>query len=203
VRTFEPDYTEPDLLQRVEARAFVTYYNGIEDRRRPAGVRIGRIDSSFSIQSGWVGDTNLITYNHANSIVNPDPNFGLFRSQSTDASIANRVMLPMVIYRQQVTNDTFPKVSGDVVQVSPLIERIPWSYNANLRTVTIADGLLRIHGEVYNDHSYYFLYVCDQQPMLLGARYRYFVVRFNEQREALDIIPAGEAELPLSPFNGP
>jgi hypothetical protein len=203
VRSFEPDYVDGNLLQRVEAKSFVTYYNGIEDRRRPAGVRIGQIDSSFSIQSGWVGDTNAITYNHANSIVNPDPNHGLFRSKSVEASLANRPVLPMVLYRQQVTNASFPKVSGDVVQVSPLIERIPWSYNASLRTVTIPDRLLRIHSEVYNDHSYYFLYVCDQQPLLLGARYRYFLVHFNDQREAADIIPAGEAELPLNPFNGP
>jgi hypothetical protein len=203
VRSFEPDYVDGDLLQRVEAKSFVTYYNGIEDRRRPAGVRIGEIDSSFSIHSGWVGDTNVITYNHANSIVNPDPHHGLFRSKSIEATLANRPVLPMVLYRQQVTNASFPKVSGDVVQVSPLIERIPWSYNANLRTVTIPDRLLRIHGETYNDHSYYFLYVCDQQPLLLGARYRYFIVHFNDQREAADIIPAGEAELPLNPFNGP
>ncbi len=203
VREFEPDYSDPDLLQRAQATAFVTYYNAIEDRRRPAGVRIGRLDNSFSLQSGWVGDTNLISYNHANSILNPDPHHGLFRSLSTDPARASRTILPMVVYRQQVTNASFPKVSGDIVQVSPLLERIPWSYNGQALTVTIPDRLLRIRQETYNDHTYYFLYLCDQQPLVLGARYRYSIVRFNDQREALDIIPAGEVELPLNPFGGP
>jgi hypothetical protein len=202
-REFEPDYATSDLEQRMQVTAFIDYNNALEDRRRPAGVRIGRLDSSFSIQAGRVGDTNAIVYNHANSIVNGDPHHGLFRSLSSDPARANRTILPMVIYRQQVTNNYFPKVSGDVVQVSPMIERIPYIYDSSQRLVTIPDPLLRIRTETYNDHTYHFLYVCDQQPLVLGARYHYFVVRFNDKREPEDIIPAGEAELPLQPFGGP
>ena len=57
-----------------------------------------------------------------------------------------RTLLPMVLYRQQVTNALFPKVSGDVVQVSPLIERLPWIYNPAARLVTIPDRLLALNG---------------------------------------------------------
>lgn len=203
VRYFEPPNSDFDLPNRIDAMAFVTYYNGLVSRFRPIGIRIGRVDNSFSIESGWVGDTNFIVYNSANSILNPDPHHGLFRSLASDPALGNRTILPLVIYRQQVTNASFPKVSGDVVQVSPLIERVPYIYNAAQKRVTIPDRLFRVNGETYNDHSYYFLYVCDQQPVLLGARYRYFIVRFNDQREAEDIIPAGEAELPLNPYNGP
>jgi hypothetical protein len=84
-----------------------------------------------------------------------------------------------------------------------MIERIPYIYDSSQRLVTIPDPLLRIRTETYNDHTYHFLYVCDQQPLVLGARYHYFVVRFNDKREPEDIIPAGEAELPLQPFGGP
>ena len=203
VRDFEPDNIDPDFTRRVQATAFVDYNYGLESHYRPIGVRIGRLNNSFSFQSGFLGDTNFIVYNAANSILIPDPHHGLFRSAFTDPALANRTLLPMVLYRQQVTNAVFPKVSGDLVQVSPLIERIPWIYTAAARTVTIPDRLLTLHGETVNDHSYYFLYLLDQQPVLLGARYRYFIVRFNAQREAEDIIPAGEAELPLNPSNGP
>ena len=78
----------------------------------------------------------------------------------------------------------------------PLIERLPWIYNPAGRLVTIPDRLFALNGETYNDHSYYLLYLLDQQPAVLGARYRYFIVRFNSKREPEDIIPAGEAELP-------
>lgn len=203
VRDFEPPNAGSELPRRVAATAFVNYYGQIEDHRRPAGVRIGALDSSFSIHSGWVGDPDLIEYNHANSILNPDPHHGLFRSESPDPSRAGRTLLPMVLYRQQVTNAAFPKVSGDTVQVSPLIERLPWSYSTANRMVTIRDRLLRLRSETYDDHSLYSLYVCDQQPLVLGARYRYYIVRFNDQREPLDIVPAGEVELPLEPYGEP
>ncbi len=43
----------------------------------------------------------------------------------------------------------------------------------------------------------FYMYLRDQQPVLLGARYRYFVVRFKANREVDYIIPAGEVEIPL------
>jgi hypothetical protein len=46
------------------------------------------------------------------------------------------------------------------------------------------------------------LYLRDQQPVIAGARYAYYIVRFNAKREVQEIIPAGEVELPLNPFNG-
>lgn len=197
-RDFEPNDPAADLSPRVMARAFIDGNFAIQSRFRPIGVRIGRLDNSFSFQSGFIGDTNFVSYNAANSIVNPDPHHGLFRSASTDPSRAGRTLLPCVLYRQQVTNANFPKVSGDVVQVSPLIERLPWIYNPAARQVTMPDRLLGLSGETYNDHSYYLLYLLDQQPVVLGARYRYFVVRFNSKREPEDIIPAGEAEMPVN-----
>jgi hypothetical protein len=65
------------------------------------------------------------------------------------------------------------------------------------------DRLLRVYYESKNDRSFYSLYLCDQQPVVLGARYRYSLVRFNDRREPAEIIPAGEAELPLQPDGEP
>lgn len=191
----------PDFWPRVAATAFLDFQGAHEDKLRPVGIRIGRIDNSLNPTPN-IGTTNFIFYNGANSILNPDPHMGLFRSKSRDASRANEPLLPLVIYRQQVTNALFPRVSGDVVQVSPMIERIPWISISGGRTVIIPDRLFVLRGETYNDHSYYLLYVRDQQPVLAGARYAYFVVRFDRQREVQEIIPAGEIELPLNPLNG-
>ncbi len=191
----------PDFYPRVAATLFLDGNFAYEDRYRPVGIRIGRFDNSLGFSGQTVGTTNFIVYNTANSIVNPDPNFSVFRSNSRDASRANQSLLPIVIYRQQLTNALFPKVSGDVVQVSPMIERIPWIYatiNVDIPVVIIPDRLLAMRGETYNDHSYYMLYVRDQQPVIAGARYTYFVVRFNAKREVQEIIPAGEVELPLN-----
>lgn len=194
-----------DYFPRVAATAFLTYYNAHEDKYRPVGIRIGEFPHSFGFGGSTVGTTNFIIYNTANSIANSDPNLAVFRSKSPDASRANQILLPIVVYRQQVTNTLFPKVSGDVVQVSPLIERIPWLQSDLIRDfhlVVIPDRLLAMREETYNDHSHYMLYLRDQQPVIAGARYAYYVMRFNAQREVQEIIPAGEIELPLNPFNG-
>jgi hypothetical protein len=199
------DGEQPDFFPRVSATAFLTYYNAHEDKYRPVGIRIGWLDSSFNFSGPTVGTTNFITYSYRNSIVNPDPHLHLFRSNSRDASRANQPLLPIVIYRQQVTNALFPRVSGDIVQVSPLIERIPWiayALNVDIPIIVIPDRLIAMRGETYNDHSYYMLYVRDQQPVIAGARYAYYVARFDAKREMQEIIPAGEVELPLNPFGG-
>ncbi|HEY9508944.1 MAG TPA: hypothetical protein VIV82_03700, partial [Verrucomicrobiae bacterium] len=84
-------------------------------------------------------------------------------------------------------------------------ERIPWivtDFSRDFKIIIIPDRLLAMREETYNDHSYYMLYLRDQQPVIAGARYAYYVMRFNAQREVQEIIPAGEIELPLNPFNG-
>ena len=105
-------------------------------------------------------------------------------------------LLPIVVYREQLTNSLFPRVSGDIVQVTPLIERIPWRIDAN-QVVTIPDRLFAGFTEYHAPLYHYYFYVRDLQPVQLGAKYRYFVVRFNDQREIQEIIPAGDVELPL------
>ena len=128
-----------------------------------------------------------------------DPNDHIFFRHSSDPARNGEPILPVVAYRQQVTNAFFPKVSGDVAQVSPMIERIPWQ-TPDQFTIVIPDRLLATRFEfgpgLPNGITY--LYLRDQQPVLIGARYRYFVVRFKTNREVDYIIPAGEVEIPLN-----
>lgn len=202
IRQFEPN-TGLDFEPRVKAAVFVNFNGGLYDRRYPVGVRIGQLNNSLFFRSpntyfeSNVGTNTYIRYSGFSTIVRPDPHHALFHSRSAEPSLKGQAVLPMVLYRQQVTNALFPKVSGDVTQVSPLIERIPWTIDAN-QDVTIPDRLFAMNGETYYDQTYSFLYVRDQQPVQLGARYSYFILRFNAKHEVQEIIPAGEVELPVN-----
>ena len=83
-----------------------------------------------------------------------------------------------------------------------MIERLPWStFNllGDFFTVVIADRLIATQFELTRElpNGAFYMYLRDQQPVLLGARYRYFAVRFKANREVDYIIPAGEVEIPL------
>jgi hypothetical protein len=44
-----------------------------------------------------------------------------------------------------------------------------------------------------------FLYLRDQQPVMLGASYHYYVIRLNAQREVAETIDAGIVQIPAHP----
>lgn len=186
---------------RVKAVVFTNLQTGrLDDRRYPIGIRIGQLPNLLdAIQS--VGTTNY-TYYYRNPSVSSDPNSHVFKRQTANPERSGELLLPIVVYRQQVTNAFFPKVSGDVAQVSPMIERLPWStfnFLGDNFTVFIMDRLIATQFEFDRGlpNGAYYMYLRDQQPVLLGARYRYFVVRFKANREVDYIIPAGEVEIPL------
>jgi hypothetical protein len=201
-----PGVTPPPVFPRIVARVFYDSDGVAPNPRYPVGVRIGEL--GIPSAQGVIGSptrnaltdyTGLyIQYSAASTgrifLIQPDPNGGVFRSIGT--AHPGQSILPIVVYREQLTNSLFPHVSGDVIQVSPLIERIPWFMDAN-RMVTIPDwlfaGLNEYDGQLYH----YYFYLRDLQPVQLGAAYRYFVVRFDDKREIQEIIPAGDVELPL------
>jgi hypothetical protein len=197
-----PGDTPPPFSPRVVAEVFYDSDGVAPNPRYPVGVRIGQLNRNGLPNDNALTDhtDEYLTYQSGgfNSGGTPaDPNIGVFRSRGP--SRLGQSLFPIVLYRQQMTNSLFPRVSGPVMQVSPLIERIPWTINPNLQ-VTIPDRLFAGY-TTYDpiDQTYvYFLYLRDLQPVQLGARYRYFVVRFNAKREVQDIIPAGEVELPLN-----
>jgi hypothetical protein len=94
-------------------------------------------------------------------------------------------------------NAAFPRVSGDLVQVSPLIDRIPWKQeppDRSFKIIYIPDRLFAIRDEQANGVFRGTIYLRDQQPVVRGARYRYFLVRFLPNGEVDQIIQAGEVE---------
>lgn len=99
-------------------------------------------------------------------------------------------LLDFALYRYEVPTDEWPEVSGDVYQVSPLIEGIAASeidfqgqpayaiHDPHVFIVPVESGAPEFH-----------LWVKDTQPVVLGASYRYLVVRFDEGGEIAQVIP--------------
>ena len=184
---------------RVQAVVFTNETGHLADTRYPVGIRIGELAQRFDAADN-IGTTNLLKYYQAGWPSGYDPNQNVFRRKSANPSANGEPLLPIVVYRQQVTNAAFPKVSGDVTQITPLIERIPWTPPAPLSTAIFVPDLLYA-GRYENPglgNGSVMIYVRDLQPVILGGAYRYFVVRFKANREIDQIIPAGDVTLPDS-----
>jgi hypothetical protein len=178
----------------------LTYFNGQQetwDPRYPIGIRIAEIPDIDPPDT--VGTTNLVFLYHDAGRSAYDPNTRVFRRESADPTRAGDPLLPIVVYRQQVPSVEFPQVSGDIQQVTPLIERIPWRYDIGNGS-TITDRLIAIkyEAEWICDCARRFLYLRDPQPIILGARYQYWVARFNAKREIAEVIDAGYVIVPTS-----
>jgi hypothetical protein len=159
------------------------------------GIRIGQFPQQLDAEE-TIGTTEFVRYYPGQGNALADPTLYAYRRLSSDPSRAGESLLPIVVYRQQVTNAAFPRVSGDLVQVTPMIDRIPY-YRSDPFQVTIPDRLIAMRHE--DDGQTYSMYVRDQQPVIRHARYRYFVVRFNDKREVAEVIPAGELEIQYTP----
>jgi hypothetical protein len=115
------------------------------------------------------------------------------------------IILPIALYRVQVPSTYFPVVPGDVVQVSPLMEKIAQFeqvlFGSNVTTVTdpfiailpaAVTGLPRTIATSEQD-----ILLMDRQPVIQGARYKYLLVRFGPNKEIERVIVTNEVDIPL------
>ena len=189
---------------RVAALLFTNLQGHLADTRYPVGIRIADL-SQTQLLTPNIGTTASAVY-RATDYSLLDPNNLVLKRLSNDPTRRGQPLLPIVVYRQQVTNAAFPRVSGNVSQVTPLLERIAFSQfylytNPLIVDVTVPDHLIAEGSEnnPASDFPYKFLYLRDQQPVILGASYQYFVVRLNDKREVVEIIPAGTITIPSTP----
>jgi len=130
-----------------------------------------------------------------------DPMSLLFTNRSGEK------LFPMVLYRYQLSNSMFPNVSGDIVQVSPLLENIAYELTNycvmyGQGRICYTNSLLRDSYVVYdrlmtNDNLHiFFMFVRDTQPVISGARYRYLLVRFKKNGEIAEVIPTEAMDVP-------
>jgi len=181
------------------------------DTRYPVGIRIGALSllhGQFDRNPFYlnIGTTNFFVFNANSGTGQPD--FWVDPVQLTFHRISNnpdhngQPLLPIVVYRQQTANAVFPVVSGSLIQVSPLIERIPYTaatVGVHIPFVTVPDLLFAAGSEATPASSMTsFLYVRDLQPVMVGATYHYYVMRMNDKHEVAEIIDAGAVTIPAN-----
>jgi hypothetical protein len=122
-----------------------------------------------------------------------NPNLALETNSFGDA------IFPCTLYRYQVPSALFPTVSGDVIQVSPLMENI--AYN-QLRgdgyfTCYITDPFIAVTGASLGTANAIYLWIRDTQPQISGAKYKYILVHFDPVSHEIDqLIPSNEVQVP-------
>lgn len=109
----------------------------------------------------------------------------LYRNQRPPGNSTNTV-LPCVLYRMQLTNAVAPHVSGDTIQVSPLVENIAviWSDSDTV----VVDPFITILPQPGNNAESYDIFLLDTQPVIRGARYLYLLARFKPDGEMDEIL---------------
>ena len=121
----------------------------------------------------------------------------------------------VALYRTQLTNAYYPRVSGDVIQVTPFMGAIahrPFSVSlpqiggGTFTGCELFDPFVlgyRLRYTVYDSGAISSfeaggLFLLDTQPRLRGAAYGYMLIRFNEYGEVREAVPAG---FYTEPFN--
>ncbi len=105
-------------------------------------------------------------------------------------------LLPLVVYRYQVPSGRFPHVSGDLIQVTPLMEKIALHRKNTNGTAfsTVEDPFIRVVTQ-----SVPFIgagiYLIDTQPVMKRASYAYVVVRFGRAGEIASVHPLPEINI--------
>ena len=108
-------------------------------------------------------------------------------------------LFPAVLYRFQVASPALPQVSGDLVQVSPLMKDIA-AVTTNVPNVgvftRVDDPFIRVTGlgQVAGTKERS-LVLLDTTPVILGANYAYLLVRFDDAGEVINVIPTTLVEV--------
>lgn len=108
------------------------------------------------------------------------------------------LILPVALYRVQVANANFPSVPGDIVQVSPLMEKIAQIEESNPAKTVVTDPFIAVLSRTETGlpstigNTNYDVLLLDRQPVIRNARYKYFLVRFGPTREIERVIVTNE-----------
>jgi len=106
------------------------------------------------------------------------------------------------LYRYQVANANFPTVSGDVIQVSPLMENIAYQQvniqgTAYFVYAAIADPFIAVTGANTGSGNEVYLWIRDTQPQISGASYKYILAHFDPVAHEIDqLIPSNVTQVP-------
>ncbi len=104
-------------------------------------------------------------------------------------------LFPCMLYRMQVANGLFPQVSGDLIQVSPLMENV--AHRVDEQNTYLLDPYILVLPEKDTDTPEIgYIYLRDTQPVIKGARYQYFLLQFDDRMEMKRVIRLNQVEVP-------
>ncbi|MBP7829617.1 MAG: hypothetical protein KA248_06840 [Kiritimatiellae bacterium] len=150
------------------------------------GIRIGWVTNSSDDASDTLPGTNRPPADH------------LF----PEMRLSSSALAPFVLYRYQVTNGLFPQVSGDVIQVSPLINQIAFAREVDPflgPILRICDPFVRVLFHEGAGDPDYDIVAMDTQPVIQGASYRYIILQFDEQGEIYRCLLTSQINVPENP----
>jgi hypothetical protein len=163
---------------------------------RRAGVLIGRSGVRGSTSFEVVGDGPDRGLLRLKGLVGRTPTSGIDPNTMTlrRADRPSDDLLPVALYRQVVA-------TGEIQQVSPLLERIAWN-SVPVPGSFLPDGILRdpyvaVADAMSGTSGQLEFYLLDTQPAVAGETYRYLLLRFDAVTgEMTETIPAGELTFP-------
>ena len=170
-----------------------------EDPAMTALLTVGAKD-----QTGGSSSTITVPFFRVSSL--NDPRDRLYTNEEVKLAepleTVQGCVLPVAMYRVQVANTSFPIVPGDIVQVTPLMERIAYKKDGAFTRNQITDPWISILHESDSpltgtsanfDHD---IFLMDRQPVLKGARYKYLLVRFSPSKEIERVIVTNTVDVP-------
>ncbi len=122
----------------------------------------------------------------------------LLGAAADDDPLLRPAIFPGVLYRYQVPNDAFPRVSGDVIQVSPLMRAIAHRTVIidSLDRTAFLDPFVDLRAVPAGPASIVRFYLKDTQPAVQEATYRYVLVHFTEQGEVDNVTHSDAITIP-------
>jgi hypothetical protein len=138
------------------------------------GVVIGSVPASAANQFGTAlvnRDDDIRSYLYPQGFENPED------------------LLPMMLYRYQVASEAFPNPSGDLIQVTPLMQTIATHATAAERE--IRDPFIKLYrgGSAPDPSIPFSIVLLDYQPAIRTASYAYVLVRFQPNGEIASVHP--------------
>ncbi len=152
------------------------------------------IFDGVGVQIGWITDRTVVQSDKGQPFIysDKDPMTYVHTNKIGDK------LFPVAMYRVQLVNPAFPTVSGDVIQVSPLMENIAYNQQTvnGVTQTDIKDPFIRIASPPAGTNLPISpMYLVDTQPVIANARYVYLLVRFDQNHEIKEIVPSSIVEV--------
>jgi len=167
---------DPDFLPMVAASTVdeVGHFQGI-------GIRIGHFQmAQGALRQGAVtSEGGSVQFTPVNFDATPFNRINLFSTN------AGETVFPCVAYRYEIDPATGEPVTGNIVQVTPLVDGLWERYDP----VTEIISLYNPHIGLFDEGATNSVMIKDTQPVIRGRTYRYLLVRFREYGEIDRVIP--------------